>query len=388
VKPNQDRPNVTELREAVPLRPDMPRPDSPPPVAPTPAVPPERSRVRKRYAVPLALLLAVLGYVGNWAHGWWTDGRFFVTTDDAYVRADVVVIAARVAGYIAAVNVKNGDVVRAGDVIARIDDGDYVLAIDAAKARIVTQRSSIERLARQVDASRAAAAQAQTQIAGARAELARAAADFNRLSALSAQDFASRARFDQARADRDRAASSFAWAEAAYVAAQAQIDVAVAQRVEAEQAIGELDAALARAERDRVFTVLRAPFDGVVGNKAVDVGGLVQIGTRLVALVPRDRVWVEANFKETQLAQLIPGQRAELTLDALPHLKLVGRVESFSPASGAVFSLLPPENATGNFTKIVQRVPVRIALPPEALAEGLIRPGLSVVVRVDSRQKP
>ena len=308
-----------------------------------------------------------------------------VSTDDAYVRAEVSTIATKIAGYVAAIGVRNGDVVRAGDVIARLDEGDYALAVEAARNRVETQRATIDRLARQVDAARAAVDQAAAQISGARADVARGTADFNRYAALAERDFASRSRLDQARADRDRAISALNWADATLISARANVDVAAAQAIEAERVLAELRTAVARADRDREFTLIRAPFDGVIGNKAVQAGDFVQPAARIVALVPLDRIWIEANFKETQIARLKPGQDVEIAVDALPDRLFTGRIESFSPASGAVFSLLPPENATGNFTKIVQRVPLRISVPAEIVAAGILRPGLSVVVRVDTK---
>jgi membrane fusion protein (multidrug efflux system) len=158
-----------------------------------------------------------------------------------------------------------------------------------------------------------------------------------------------------------------------------------AQKGEAERVAAELATAVERAKRDLSFTEIRAPVDGVIGNKAVEVGTYVQPGARLAALVPLTSVHVDANFKETQLAALTPGQRVHIEVDAFPDRDIVGTVESVSPASGSVFSLLPAENATGNFTKIVQRVPVRIVVAPEVAQEGLLRPGLSVVVSVDRR---
>ncbi|MBL8571860.1 MAG: HlyD family secretion protein [Phreatobacter sp.] len=356
------------------------------PLAPAagPAPAPPRKRGFARFVLAAVVLLA-LAVAGRWGWDWWVDGRFLVVTDDAYVRAEVTTVATKISGYVAAMDVRNGDRVRAGDVIARLDDGDFRLAVEAARNRVETQRAAQLRLGRQVEAAQAGAAQAATQIAGARAEASRAQSDFQRFSALAASDFASRSRLDQARAERERAIAAVAWAEAALVAAQANVEVAVAQREEGRKLVAELETTLARAERDLGFTLVKAPFDGVIGNKAVQAGDFVQPGARLAALVPLDRIWVEANFKETQLARLQVGQRVRLAVDALPDRPIEGRVESFSPASGAVFSLLPPENATGNFTKIVQRVPVRIAVAPEAVATGLLRPGLSVVVRVETR---
>jgi membrane fusion protein (multidrug efflux system) len=159
-----------------------------------------------------------------------------------------------------------------------------------------------------------------------------------------------------------------------------------AQQQEAERTLKELQTAQAKAERDLSFTQVRAPIDGVIGNRAVQVGDYVQTGTRLAAVVPLDDVYIDANFKETQLSRLKPGQPVKVSVDALPEHDLKGTVSSVSPASGSVFSLLPPDNATGNFTKIVQRLPVRIRLPADVTAERLLRPGMSVVVSVNTKQ--
>jgi membrane fusion protein (multidrug efflux system) len=170
--------------------------------------------------------------------------------------------------------------------------------------------------------------------------------------------------------------------------AKANADVLSAQQTEAQRVASELQTAVAKAERDLSFTEIRAPVDGVIGNKAVELGTFVQPGARLAALVPLSSVHVDANFKETQLASVRPGQKVHVEVDAFPDRDITGTVESVSPASGSVFSLLPAENATGNFTKIVQRVPVRVAVDPEVAQEGILRPGLSVVVSVDQRDHP
>jgi membrane fusion protein (multidrug efflux system) len=348
--------------------------------------PPAR-RVARLVLRGLLILLVAAGLAagGDAAWRWWSDGRFLASTDDAYVRADVATLASKVAGHVAAIEVRNGDRVRAGDVVVRLDDGDLVLAIEAARGRIASQEATVARLSRQADAARAAAEQVAADIAGARAALELASAELARYAALAARDFASRSRLDQAQAERHRAAAVLASAEAALATARARIDVADAETAEAERLLSELAVALARAERDRGFATIRAPFDGTVGNRAVQQGEWVQPGARLLSLVPAQGLWIDANFKETQLGKLRPGQHARIEVDALPGAPIDGQVVAFSPASGAVFSLLPPENATGNFTKIVQRVPVRIAVPADADPAGLLRPGLSVVVRIDTR---
>ena len=190
---------------------------------------------------------------------------------------------------------------------------------------------------------------------------------------------------EQAQANRDQAVAGVQGAQAAIDSAIANVDVLKGQQQEAISTLNELKTALAKAERDLSFTVIRAPLDGVIGNRAVQTGDYVQTGQRLASLVPLADVYVTANFKETQVAHLKPGQPVSISVDALPEHTIQGTVESFSPASGAVFSLLPPDNATGNFTKIVQRLPVRIRVPEEIAREGLLRPGMSVVVSVNTK---
>ena len=349
------------------------------------AAAPDPARRSFKKPVLLTLLAGALAFGAYEGHGWWTSGRFAVSTDDAYVQADITTLSAKVSGYVESVAVTNNQSVRAGDLIARIDPGDYRLALQAAQDKLSTQQSTILRIGRQEEAARASVAQAAAQVDAARADAARAAADYGRQLELARSDFASKARFDQAKADRDRTEAAVKSAQAALAAAEANVDVLGAQKGEAERVAAELATAVERAKRDLSFTEIRAPVDGVIGNKAVEVGTYVQPGARLAALVPLTSVHVDANFKETQLAALTPGQRVHIEVDAFPDRDIVGTVESVSPASGSVFSLLPAENATGNFTKIVQRVPVRIVVAPEVAQEGLLRPGLSVVVSVDRR---
>ena len=343
-------------------------------------------RRRKRLVLPL-VALAALGGGGYEGYRYFVEGRFLVSTDDAYVKADTATIAAKVAGYVTAVPVVNNAAVREGDVLARIDEGDYRNAVDAAQARIATQDATVARIGRQVAAGAAAVDQARATLASARAEATRLAAEYDRADALMRSSYGTQQRLDAARADRDRANASVANASAAVASAEAAIDVLKAQKVEAEKVRGELVTALARADRDLSFTVVRAPFDGVVGNKSVQPGQYVGTGGRLLSLVPLGSAYIEANFKETQVARLKPGQRVTIKPDAYGEREVDGRVESIAPASGAEFSMLPPENATGNFTKIVQRLPVRIALPAAVAREGILRPGLSVEVEVHTRDE-
>ena len=341
-------------------------------------------RRKKRVVLPL-LLLAGLGGGGYEGYRYFVEGRFLVTTDDAYVKADMSTIAAKVGGYVSLVPVVDNTVVTKGQVLARIDDGDYVNAVEAARARIATQEATVARIGRQVAAGAAAVDQAKAMLTSAKADATRLSAEYGRADSLMQSSYGTQQRLDAARADRDRANATVANAQAAVTSAEAAIDVTRAQGEEARKVRLELVTALARAERDLAFTVVKAPFDGVVGNKSVQPGQYVQTGGRLLSLVPLGSAYVEANFKETQVARLKPGQAVVIKPDAYGEREVTGYVESIAPASGAEFSMLPPENATGNFTKIVQRLPVRIAVPPEVAREGILRPGLSVEVEVHTR---
>ena len=332
-----------------------------------------------------AVFAAALAGGGYFGYQWWTTGRFVVSTDDAYVGASSATIAAKIPGYLAALAVDDNQQVHAGDVIATIDDGDYRLAADAARDKVATQKATIDRIGKQVTAQQAMVEQARAQLASAQAGATRAQLELERQQALASRAYASRQALEQAQADRDQTVAAVGSAQAALESATANVDVLKGQQEEATRTLKELDTALAKAERDLSFAVIRAPFDGVIGNRAVQTGDYVQPGQRLVNVVPLDGVYIDANFKETQLASLRPGETAAISVDAMPGRSFNGSVVSFAPASGSVFSLLPPDNATGNFTKIVQRVPVRIAVPADVARAGMLRPGMSVVVNIDTR---
>jgi membrane fusion protein, multidrug efflux system len=343
-----------------------------------------RQRSRRKGAIGVVALIA-LSVAGWFGYNWWTVGRFTVSTDDAYVQAYNNTVAAKVAGYVASVPVTDNTTVHAGDVIATLDDGDYRLAVDSARAKVETQEATIARITHQVVAQDAIVAQAKAQLASAQAGARRMQLELERQNELAQHLNASRQAQEQAQANRDQGLAAVDGAQAAIDSAIATTEVLKSQQQEAVGTLNELKASLARAERDLAFTVIRAPIDGVIGNRAVQTGDYVQTGQRLASVVPLDDVYVTANFKETQIAHLKPGQPVTIAVDALPEHAIQGTVESFSPASGAVFSLLPPDNATGNFTKIVQRLPVRIHVPAGVAREGLLRPGMSVVVSINTK---
>jgi membrane fusion protein, multidrug efflux system len=338
-----------------------------------------------RKAGVAAVALLALGFGAYYGHYWWTAGRYLVTTDDAYVGARNATLSPKVAGYVSDIAFDDNAHVKAGDVLLRVDDGDYRLAVQTAKDHIAVQEATIARLGKQVVAQQAAVDQANAQLASAKAGATRTELELKRQQDLATRQINSRQQLEQAQANYDQAVAQVQSAQAGIESALANVDVLKAQQDEAERTLKQLQTALAKADRDLSFTIIRAPFDGVIGNRAVQVGDYVQPTQRLASLVPLEAVYIDANFKETQVSQLKPGQPVSLTVDALPGRTLEGRVASFAPASGSVFSLLPPDNATGNFTKIVQRLPVRILVPASVAEQSVLRPGMSVIVKVNTK---
>jgi len=365
------------------------RPAEPPsgPASEKPAAAPaDAAKPGKRKFVMIGVLgllaLAAIGYGVYFV----LVGRFYVSTDDAYVRANNTTLGARVSGHVAAILPRDNSIVRAGDVIFRIDDGDYRIAVDAARSRIATQQATIDRIGRQVTALESAAEQAKAQLASADAALKRAGLDFDRQQTLSTKGFASRAAFEVSEASRDQGIAAVKSAQAAYDAARDNVEVTKAQQAEARAQLEELQTQLAKAERDLAFASVRAPVDGTFSNRLVNAGDFIQAGQRLANVVPLNDVFIDANYKETQLKRIRPGQPVTIKVDAYGLRKFAGTVESISPAAGSVFTLLPPDNATGNFTKIVQRLPVRIRVPKDVAKQNLLRAGMSVYATVDTRE--
>lgn len=339
-----------------------------------------------RRRIVLALIAAVLlGGAGWYGYDYWTVGRHMVETDDAYVQADFAVMAPKVTGYVASVLADENSAVKAGDPLVALDDGDYRDALRLAESQLAAQQAAVTRIDAQAAAAAASVDEARARVEAAQATLIQTAADLARYERLAKNDVASAQRLEAVQAADASARAQLREAEAGVATADANREVIAAQKAETEAMIAGLEASRDKAQRDLDATVIRAPFDGTVGNLSVAVGDLVAPGKRLLAVVPLADVYVEANFKETQLAGLAPGTEVKLHFDAFPDRDLTGRVAGLAPASGSQFSLLPPENATGNFTKVVQRVPVRIAVPADAAGEGWLRPGLSVQATADIR---
>jgi membrane fusion protein (multidrug efflux system) len=357
-------------------------PAAPPAEAQDPAAPKSGKRKFVMIGVVGLMALAAVSYGAYYL----LVGRFYVSTDDAYVRANNTTLGARVSGHVAAIRPGDNTIVRAGDVVFKIDDGDYKIAVDAARTRIATQQATIDRIGRQVTALESAVEQAKAQLVSAEAGLKRAGLDFDRQQALNTKGFASRATFEVSEASRDQGVAGVRSAQAAYDAARDNVDVTKAQQAEARATLAELQTQLAKAERDFDFTSVRAPVDGTFSNRLVNVGDFIQAGQRLGNVVPLDDVFIDANYKETQLRRIRPGQSVTIKVDAYGLRKFTGIVDSISPAAGSVFTLLPPDNATGNFTKIVQRLPVRIRVPKSVAKQNLLRAGMSVYTIVDTRE--
>ncbi|ARO31827.1 EmrA family multidrug resistance transporter protein [Rhizobium sp. NXC14] len=348
---------------------------------------PATAKKRRSPVLPIVVLALLAG--GGWyGYEWWMNGRFMVSTDDAYIEGDIATISPKVTGYVAKVNVVANQEVKAGDVLATLDNGDYQNALDQANAQIATEQLSLSRIDAQMEGAKASLVQAQAQKTALEATVRGAEIKQKRQSDLQAKSVGTTADLDDANTALDQAKANLAGGDANIVAAQANIAILEAQRREAEGSVRTLEIQRDKAARDLSFTVLKAPYDGIVGNRSVQEGDLVSPGQRLMALVPVRQLYIDANFKETQIQHLVPGSKVSVHVDAYDDHPIVGTVESISPASGSVFSLLPPENATGNFTKVIQRVPVRIALPQDALDSGRLRAGLSVVVDVDTRTAP
>ena len=334
-----------------------------------------------------ALLAGLLGAAALAAYGlhWWRDGRFLEDTDDAYVGADIVVLRPRVAGAIVEERVADNQPVRKGELLYRIDDRDYRAAVARAEAAVAAQQALLANLAATRSQQLAVVQQAQAGIDASQAETGRARDDAARYRSLLGERAVSLQSTQRAEADYRQAQANGARARATRLAAERELDVIASRGKQAEAALAQARAELELARLNLSYTEVRAPGDGVVGNRRARAGGYAQAGEHLVSLIPARGLWVDANFKESQLARLHPGQRVEIEADALPGRIFHGRVQSLAPATGAQFSVLPPENATGNFTKIVQRVPVRIALDAADGALGQLRPGLSVKATIDAR---
>ncbi len=353
-------------------------------------------KVLRPAAAGIAVVAALV--VGNW---WLAEGRYLESTDNAYVQGDIAVLGSRIEGDIASIDVADNQVVHRGDRLISLDPANWEAKLDQARgsaaeaaAAILTAQAQTRQSAASIAQARATVAQAEASVAQAQAEQTRAGLEAGRAGSLSVAGWTSRQSNETAVADRRKADAALGAAQAqrvadlaAVTAAEAQASQTATQVIAARARKLSADAAVRLAENDLANTVIRAPFDGTVGNRAAQLGQHVIPALQLLAVTPlRDALYVVANFKETQLRHMLPGQKVVLTPDIDSAAVLTGRVDSLAPATGALFSLLPPENATGNFTKVVQRIPTKLVIDPaDAKAATWLRAGLSVTAEVDTR---
>ena len=345
-----------------------------------------RMRLDPRHVLWAIGALLCVG-MGGWGVGYWTVGRFTESTDDAYVKADSTTVAPKVSGYIAQVLVVDNQPVVAGQVLARIDDRDLQTALHEANANLAAATAVVANLSAQLTAQDYAIREAQADLQVAQTAAALAQRNDGRRREMAKVGFGSDEQSDEATTDFARKTAGVARAQAALASAHQQIEVLQTQRQLAEAQRLRAVANQSQAELNVGYATITAAINGNVGARTLRVGQFVQAGTQLMEIVPLRDTYVVANFKETQLTRMRPGQPVRLSVDAFPGEKLTGHIDSLAPASGLEFALLPPDNATGNFTKIVQRVPVKVVLEETPKLAGRLRPGMSVDVAVDTRDE-
>ncbi|MEJ0095929.1 MAG: HlyD family secretion protein [Methylocella sp.] len=343
---------------------------------------------RKRAIIAIVALLAV-GAAGRFGWHWWTDGRFEETTDNAYLQADKVVVAPKVGGFIAEVFAGDNQPVKAGQVLARIDDRDLRVALLQSQADLDKARASLDGVAAALIQQQAKIEEAKADVANAAASLDFAAEEQQRYGNLLIRGAGTVQRSHQASSDLLVKQATLDKANATYDAAQKQTDGLLSLEGAARASLQRAEINLDQAKLNLEYTTISAPIDGVVGDRALRKGQFVQPGTSLLTIVPMGKaIYLVANFKETQLGSMTEGQAATFTVDAFGDHLFHGEIESFAPGTGSQFALLPPENATGNFTKVVQRVPVKIILDDRDPLIARLRPGLSAEAAIDTRGRP
>ena len=358
-----------------------------PTAAPQAAAPPPETAERRTDRSRILLIAGAVILVGGlvWGFRWWTVGRFIQSTDDAYLQADSMTVAPKVSGYVAEVFVADNQSVKAGEPLVRLDNRQYEAVFEQANASIAARKADIERAQAELLQQQANIVQARAQVVGAKAAEAHAIAEVLRYEPLVKTGAESGEKLSDLRNAKDQASAKLAADIAALDASERQPATTRAQIDQARAQLQVAEASSRQAQLDLGDTTVRSMLAGSVGDRTVRVGQFVQPGSRLMTIVPVQDVYLTANFKETQIGRMRTGQPATIQVDALPGKELHGTVASFSPGTGAQFALLPPQNATGNFTKIVQRVPVRIHIDADEQTRPLLLPGLSVTVRVDTR---
>ena len=369
-----------------PPGPPSPAPGPPPAAADRtvgtrPAAPP---RLLGAWLLRLVILVIAGGVVALFVTRWdaWVGQASRQTTDNATVRGDITPLSAQVDGYVDRVAVTDFQLVKAGDLLVEIDDQDYRARVDQAAADVLGADAAIQNLKARKDLQHAEIDQAQSVIAATQADVDRTKLELSRQQTLLGTTFGTAQRVEQAVADEKRFEAVLTRNQAELEAARRQMGVLDTQELQLRADAKAKNAALALATTNLGYTRITAPVDGMVGERGVRAGQYLRPGTQVISVVPLDNVWVIANYKETQLTRVAIGQKAEVTFDTFPGTVVTGRVDSIAPASGSQFSLLPPDNATGNFTKVVQRIPVKIRLDPGSPLAGRLRPGMSAVVTI------
>jgi membrane fusion protein, multidrug efflux system len=344
--------------------------------------------ISKRLATRVALgaaLVAVLAVGAVAGARYWSRGRFIETTDDAYVQADSTIVAPKVSGYVSDLLVTDNQTVKAGQPLAHIDERDLRNALDDAEANVAAATAAVASLEAQLSSQGALIREADAGVAAGAASLSLSQRNDARRGQMAQVGYGSVEQADDASADAKEKTATLERLRAAALEARQQVSILSAQRRMAQAQLARAAAAEHQAELNLSYANIVAPIGGTVGARTIRVGQYVQAGTQLMALVPLQQVYVVANYKETQLTHVRAGQPATITVDAFPRDDIRGRVDTLAPASGLEFSLLPPDNATGNFTKIVQRIPVKIVFPADGALAGRLRPGMSVGVSIDTK---
>ena len=354
---------------------------------PTTRAPAAAKKFNFRKLLMAGAAVAVLAGAAWYGFDYWTVGRYLVSTDDAYVKADNTTVAPKVSGYLHEVLVGDNERVRAGQVLARIDERDFNVALDQAKADVAAAHAAIASKQAQLGVQQAAIDAARATVDVDKATVTFAAQENKRYTDLAATGFGSVQNAQQAQSRNAGAQAAIARDTANLASAVKQVDLLKAEIVQANAALARAQALQSQAELNLEYTSIVAPIDGVVGNRSLRVGQFVQAGTQLMSVVPVDGAYVVANFKETQLTDVRKGQRVEIAVDTFPGQIVHGHVDSIAPASGQEFALLPPDNATGNFTKVVQRIPVKIALDLDSDSAVELRPGMSVIPTVETKSQ-
>ncbi|WP_044874963.1 HlyD family secretion protein [Pseudomonas sp. LFM046] len=337
------------------------------------------AKLQRRLFIFIALVALVA--TGLFAH-WLLIGRFVETTDNAYVQGEITRISSQLGARIEEVLVNDNQQVKKGDLLIRLEADDFKLALERARAQLATREAELAQAQSKLTQQSSLIAASQADVAASQATLGRTQIDLSRAETLRKPGFISEERVTTLSADSRVARSQVAKAEADLKAQRQQVDALNAEIKRLEAQIANARAEVSQAELNLGRTEIRSPVDGRVGQRAARNGQYVQVGAHLLSLVPDSDIWVQANFKETQIERMQPGQTAELIFDSFPDTPVEGRIDSLFAASGAQFSLLPPDNATGNFTKVVQRIPVKLTFAADNPLKGRIRPGMSVLVKV------